>query len=70
MLCQCQTCMAEVAPLHEVILDDGEVLLDEGRQGGALAVRPQLLSSIQRVGVLRGNSMRHEELVESVMPQD
>ncbi len=27
---QRQTCMAEVAPLHEVVLDDGEILLDKG----------------------------------------
>lgn len=48
-----QTCMAEVAPLQEVVLDDREVLLDEGCQGGALAMRPQLLRSIQRMRVLQ-----------------
>ena len=51
-----KTCVAEVAALHEVVLDDGEVLLDEGSKHGALAVRAQLHSSIQRVGILRSLS--------------
>ena len=45
--------MTEVAALHEVVLDDREVLLDEGGKRRALAVRAQLHSSIQRVGILR-----------------
>ena len=54
--------MAEVAALHEVVLDDREVLLDEGGKRRALAVRAQLHSSIQRVGILR--RLRHWHAAE------
>lgn len=48
-----QTCMAEISALHEVILDDGVVLLDKGCQSSSMAVRSQLLSSIQGMRVLQ-----------------
>ena len=48
-----QTCMAEVSALHEVVLDDGVVLLDKGCQSSSMAVRTQLLSSIQGMRVLQ-----------------
>ena len=56
-----QTCMAEVSALHEVILDDGVVLLDKGCQSSSMAVRPQLLSSIQGMRVLQWQESARQE---------
>ncbi len=48
-----QTCMAEVPALHEVILDDGVVLLDKSCQSGSMAVSSQLFGTIQGMRVLQ-----------------